>query len=54
MATTIYTLKGFHPQTQTLKAPCIYALLTKREVKMAGYWLDIGYFLRSYGPGRTS
>ena len=29
----------------------IYALLTKREIKMAGYWPSS--FLRFYGPRRS-
>ena len=31
----------------------IYALLTKRVVKMAGYWPIASSFLRFYGPRRS-
>ena len=34
-----------------LNFPKVYALLTKREVKMAGYWPSS--FLRFYGPRRS-
>ena len=31
-----------------------YALLTKREVKMAGYWPRSSFFLRFYGLRRST
>ena len=34
---------------QTLSLLCKYGLLTKRQVKMAGYWPS-SFFLRVYGP----
>ena len=37
--------------TNLLYFPSTYALLTKREVKMAGYWPSL--FLRFYGPRRS-
>ena len=35
----------------TFLETAVYALLTKREVKMAGYWPS-SFFLRFYGPRR--
>ena len=45
------SLPYFHSKEVCLST--IYALLTKREVKMAGYWPSSFFFLRFYGPRRS-